>query len=288
MSKDTFFSKKRTLNFGGTLFDLSSPIVMGILNLTPDSFFDGGNYSSDTKILQRCEQILSEGVSIIDIGAYSSRPGAAHITEEEELNRLVPALSSIRKEFPNAILSIDTFRAEVSRIVVQQFGCQMINDISGGEIEETMLETIALLKVPYVLMHIQGTPQSMQQHTDYTDLVLDIVRYFSKKLDLIRKLGIQDVILDPGFGFGKTLEQNYQLLAKLEEFKIFGLPILAGLSRKSMIYKQLETTPEDALAGTISANTLALLKGADILRVHDVKEAADAIKIVTAYKSSYL
>ena len=288
ISKDTFFSKKRTLNFRGTLFDLSSPVVMGILNITPNSFYDGGRYTSETEILKRCEAILSEGASIIDLGAYSSRPKAESISEEEELSRLVPALKSIRKEFPNAFISVDTFRSEIARKVVCDFAVQMINDISAGQMDTAMIETIASLKVPYIMMHIKGTPQTMQQQTDYSNLILDILHYFAEKTEKARQLGIHDIILDPGFGFGKTIEQNYQLLSKLDEFRIFELPIMVGISRKSMIYKTLESTPERALAGTITANTLAILKGADILRVHDVKEAVDTIKIVKAYKNSYL
>ena len=288
ISKDTFFSKKRTLNFAGTLYELSSPMVMGILNITPDSFYGGSQYTTDTAILRRCESILSEGGTIIDIGAYSSRPGAEHISEELELNRLLPALTLIRKEFSNALLSVDTFRSNVAKVTVQDFGVQMINDISAGDLDENMLETIANLKVPYVMMHMKGNPQSMQQQTEYQNLIKDILSYFADKVAKAKKAGIHDIIIDPGFGFGKTLEQNYLLLSRLSELRIFELPVLAGLSRKSMIYKLLDTTPDNALAGTISLNTLALLNGADILRVHDVKEAIDTVKIVNAYKNSYL
>ncbi len=288
ISKDTFFSKKRTLNFAGTLYELSSPMVMGILNITPDSFYEGSRHVSDSDILKRCETVLFEGGDIIDIGAYSSRPGAVHISEEEELGRLGPALSLIRKSFPDALLSVDTFRSNVARAVVHDFGVQMINDISAGTLDEAMLETVAGLKVPYIMMHIKGDPRTMQQLTDYHDLVRDILKYFAEKVDQAKKAGIHDIIIDPGFGFGKTLEQNYHLLQRLSEFRIFELPILVGTSRKSMIYKLLDTSADKALAGTIAANTLALLNGADILRVHDVKEAIDAIKIVNAYKNSYL
>ena len=286
ISKDTFFSKKRTLNFAGTLYELSSPMVMGILNITPDSFYGGSRHTTDTAILKRCECILSEGGTIIDIGAYSSRPGAEDISEELELNRLLSALTLIRKEFSNALLSVDTFRSNVAKVTVQDFGVQMINDISAGDLDENMLETIANLKVPYVMMHMKGNPQSMQQQTEYQNLIKDILSYFADKVAKAKKAGIHDIIIDPGLGFGKTLEQNYLLLSRLSELRIFELPVLAGLSRKSMIYKLLDTTPDNALAGTISLNTLALLNGADILRVHDVKEAIDTVKIVNAYKNS--
>jgi dihydropteroate synthase len=288
ISKDNFFSKKQALNFNGTLFDLSSPVVMGILNITPDSFYDGGRYTTETEILKRCELILSQGASIIDIGAYSSRPGAEDITEEDELNRLRFALNPIRKEFQNAFISVDTFRSEIAQRVVDEFGVQMINDISAGQMDIAMLEIVANLKVPYIMMHMQGTPQNMQHQTSYAHLIRDIMHYFAEKIAEAKQLDMHDIIIDPGFGFSKTLEQNYQLLSKLNEFKIFELPIMVGISRKSMIYKILESKPEQALAGTITANTLALLNGANILRVHDVKEAVDAVKIVKAYKNFYL
>jgi len=285
-SKDTFFSKSRTLNLRGTLYELSSPVVMGILNITPDSFFEGCRFTTESDILKRCEDILSQGGEIIDIGAYSSRPLAEHISEEDELNRLLEALRVIRKEFPGAILSVDTFRAGIARKVIEEFGVQMINDISAGDMDEQMMTTVAELKVPYVMMHMKGTPQTMQQQTQYEHLIRDITRYFAEKIDKAKKMGIHDIIIDPGFGFGKDLKQNYLLLSKLNEFRIFQLPMLIGISRKSMISNILETTPSNALAGTIAANTLALMNGADILRVHDVKEAFDTIQIVKAYKNS--
>jgi dihydropteroate synthase len=288
ISKDTFFSKKRTLNLSGTLHEFSSPAVMGIINLTPDSFYDGGQYNSDTDVLNRCEAILSEGGTIIDIGAYSSRPGAEHISEEEELGRLVPVLKLIRNKFPDALISVDTFRSGIARTVVQDYGVQIINDISAGEMDDNMLETIANLKVPYVMMHMKGTPQTMQQQTEYQNIIKEILKFFAVKVDKAKKLGIHDIIIDPGFGFGKNQEQNYLLLSRLSELRIFELPILVGVSRKSMIHKLLNSGPDQALAGTIAANTLALLNGANILRVHDVKEAVDSIKIVNAYKNSYL
>ncbi|MDP4209813.1 MAG: dihydropteroate synthase [Bacteroidota bacterium] len=287
-SKDTFFSKKRTLNLGGHLLEINTPLVMGILNITPDSFYENSRCCDEAEILKRCETILSEGGSIIDIGAYSSRPGADDVSEEEELNRLVPALKAIRREFPNALLSVDTFRAAVAQTVVEEFGIQIINDISAGELDEAMFETIARLNVPYILMHMKGNPQTMQDQTNYNHLVRDIISYLSVRIDLARKAGIHDIIIDPGFGFGKTTKQNYELLTRLDEFRIFELPILAGVSRKSMIYKTLDCAPQEALNGTIAVNTLALSKGADILRVHDVKAAIDVVKIVMASKNFYL
>ena len=288
ISKDTFFSKKRTINFRGTLFDFSTPIIMGIVNVTPDSFYSASRTTSDTEILKRCEKVANEGADIIDIGAYSSRPGAINISEEEELNRLIPALTIIRKKFPYFLLSVDTFRSGVAQKVIDEFDVQMINDISGGEMDDKMFTTVARNKVPYIMMHMKGNPQTMQQNTDYKNFIKDIFQYFASRIDLAKREGITDIIIDPGFGFGKSLEQNYELLNRLDEFRIFELPILAGLSRKSMISKVLETDTNEALAGTIAANTLALLGGANILRVHDVKEAMDTIKIVSAYKNSYI
>ncbi len=288
ISKDTFFSKKRTINFRGTLFDFSTPIIMGIVNVTPDSFYSASRTTSDTEILKRCEKVANEGADIIDIGAYSSRPGAINISEEEELNRLIPALTIIRKRFPYFLLSVDTFRSGVAQKVIDEFDVQMINDISGGEMDDKMFTTVARNKVPYIMMHMKGNPQTMQQNTDYKNFIKDIFQYFATRIDLAKREGITDIIIDPGFGFGKSLEQNYELLNRLDEFRIFELPILAGLSRKSMISKVVETDTNEALAGTIAANTLALLGGANILRVHDVKEAMDTIKIVSAYKNSYI
>jgi dihydropteroate synthase len=288
ISKDTFFSKKRTINFRGTLFDLSSPLVMGIVNITPDSFYIESRTTSEAEILSKCELMVSEGVDIIDIGAYSSRPGAEDISEDEELARLIPALGCIRRNYPDIILSVDTFRSEVARRVIQEFNVQMINDISAGESDEHMYITVAKNNAAYVMMHMKGNPRTMQQNTDYANMVKDMMRYFTARIILAKSEGITDIILDPGFGFGKTMEQNYELLNRLDEFRIFELPILAGLSRKSMIHNLLGADPHTALAGTITANTLALLNGADILRVHDVKEAKDSIKIVKAFKNSYI
>lgn len=281
--KDTYFSAKQTLNFNGTLFEISSPTIMGIVNVTPDSFFDGGQYTQEAQIIKRCGQILSDGGSIIDIGAYSSRPGAANISIEEEQSRLANALRPIRKEFPDAILSIDTFRASIAKFVVQEFGVQIINDISAGELDPEMFGTVASLNIPYIMMHMKGTPQNMQQNTEYNHLVNDIIRYFTQRIHGAVEAGMKDIVIDPGFGFGKTTEQNYSLLKHLADFKIFERPILVGLSRKSMIYKTIEVSPEGALAGSLCAETIALLNGANILRVHDVKETMDILRIVQAY-----
>jgi dihydropteroate synthase len=285
-AKDTFFSKKRTLNLNGSLLTLDTPVVMGILNVTPDSFFDGGKYTNETTILNRCETILNDGALIVDLGAYSSRPGADNIDEDEELNRLANALEIIRKTFPDIIISVDTFRSNVASRVVNDFGVQIINDISSGTLDPQMIETVGQLRVPYIMMHMLGTTETMHHTAHYENFICDILRFFADKIEIARTAGINDIIIDPGFGFSKTIEQNFTLLNRIKAFEVFDLPILAGLSRKSMIYKTLETTPLEALAGTIAANTLALLNGAEILRVHDVKEAVDAIKIVTAYKKS--
>lgn len=284
VSKDTYFSPKQTLNFNGTLFELSSPVVMGILNITPDSFFDGGRYMDEKQIMERCEKMLSDGATIIDIGAYSSRPGATDISPEEEQERLAKALQPIRKSFPDAIISVDTFRADVARFVVQEFNVNIINDISAGELDPNMLETVALCNVPYILMHMKGTPQTMQQNTNYDNLINDIIRYLAQRIHLAVQAGIKDIIVDPGFGFGKTIEQNFKLLANLGDFNIFQRPILVGLSRKSTVYKTLGTTPENALNGTLALETIALLNGANILRVHDVKETMEVLKLLDAYK----
>lgn len=284
VSKDTYFSPKQTLNFNGTLFELSSPIVMGILNITPDSFFDGGRYLDEKQIMDRCEKMLSEGATIIDIGAYSSRPGATDISAEEEQDRLTKALQPIRKNFPDALVSVDTFRADIARFVVQEFNVNMINDISAGELDPNMLETIASCNVPYILMHMKGTPQTMQQDTSYDSLINDIIRYLAQRIHMAVQAGIKDLIVDPGFGFGKTIEQNFKLLANLGDFKIFQRPLLVGLSRKATVYKTLGTTPDNALNGTLALETIAVLNGANILRVHDVKETMEVLKLLQAYK----
>ena len=265
--------------------ELQSPQVMGILNITPDSFYAGSRKQTEADILSRTRQILEEGASIIDIGAYSSRPNAEHISPDDEMQRLRTALHLINRDFPNAVISIDTFRADVARMCVEEYGAAIINDISAGQMDEQMFTTIAQLGVPYIIMHMQGTPQDMQTNPRYENLLKEVFFYFSEKVQRLRDLGVKDIILDPGFGFGKTLEHNYQLMNHLEEFSVFDLPLLVGISRKSMIYKLLESTPEEALNGTSILNTIALLKGANILRVHDVKAATEAIAIVQKMKS---
>ena len=252
---------------------------MGILNLTPDSFFDGGKYSSQKEILLHTEKMINEGATFIDIGAYSSRPGAKHICEEEELKRLLPNLEIILHEFPEILISIDTFRSEVANRCISAGAC-MINDISAGNLDENMFVTIAKLQVPYILMHMQGTPQTMQKNVKYENLINDIIYFFSEKINRLKTLGVNDIVLDLGFGFGKTLDQNYELLQKLNLFKSLDLPILTGLSRKSMLYNYLDITAAESLNATTIANTLAILNGANIIRVHDVKQAVEVVKII--------
>ena len=252
---------------------------MGILNITPDSFYDGGKFNSDKNWLSQTKKMLFEGADIIDIGAISTKPGAKEINEEEELSRLIPVIKSIKKEFPEIIISVDTYRANVAQQAVCE-GAAIINDISAGTFDKKMIQTIAKLNVPYIMMHIQGTPENMQQAPVYDDVIREIIVFFSKQIELCKQAGINDIIIDPGFGFGKTIEHNYQILNNLEMFKIFELPVLVGISRKSMINKLLKTNATEALNGTTSANTIALMKGANILRVHDVKQASEVIKIV--------
>jgi dihydropteroate synthase len=269
-----------SINVKGRLLDFSVPQVMGILNLTPDSFYAGSRMQTDVEITNRVEQIIKEGASIIDVGAYSSRPNAVHITIEEEIRRLRRGLEIVNRNYPEAIISVDTFRAEVAEICVQDYGVAIINDVSGGEMDERMFETVARLNIPYIVTHIQGTPQNMQQKPHYTHLIKEVFMFFAKKVQQLRDLGVKDVILDPGFGFGKTKEHNYELLFHLEDFKMFELPILVGFSRKSMITNLLNITSQEALNGTAVLNTVSLLKGAHIIRVHDVKEAVEAVKII--------
>jgi len=267
-----------TINCKGKLVDVSSPKVMGVLNITPDSFFDGGKYNNEKAILTQTEKMLLDGATFIDVGAYSSRPGAKHISEEEELARIVPVVELLLKNFPEIILSIDTFRSKVAEETINS-GAAIINDISGGKLDDNMFATIGKLRVPYILMHMQGTPQSMQQNPTYENVVTEIISFFAEQLQKLRALQVSDVIIDVGFGFGKTIAHNYEILQKLSLFKNLDAPILAGVSRKSMLYKLLEVTPQEALNATTVANTIALLNGAHILRVHDVKEAVEAIKI---------
>ena len=270
----------KTLNIKGQLISLSEPLVMGILNITPDSFYVGSRKQTEAEIHERIEAILNEGGSIIDVGGYSSRPDAAEVSLEEEMNRVAFALKIIEAHYPEAIVSVDTFRAGVARCSVEEYGAAIINDISAGELDKNMFDVVAGLRVPYIMMHMHGTPQTMQQHTTYEDMMEDIMLYFAEKVRRLHLLGVSDIILDPGFGFSKTLDQNYQLMEHLNEFEIFDLPLLVGVSRKSMIYKLLGVTPSESLNGTTVLHTLALLKGANILRVHDVKAAVEVIKIV--------
>ena len=273
------------INVNGKLMDLSEPQVMGILNVTPDSFYAGSRAETERDITQRIHQIVNEGASIIDIGAYSSRPNAQHISAEEEMSRLRTGLELIRKHHPEAIVSVDTFRADIARMCVEEYGVAIINDISAGNMDEQMFSTIARLGVPYIIMHMKGTPQNMQENPHYDHFLKEIFYYFSEKVQKLRDLGAKDIIIDPGFGFGKTIEHNYELMNHLEEFHLFELPILVGISRKSMIYRLLGITPEEALNGTTALNTIALTKGAHILRVHDVKEAVETIRIVEKMKA---
>lgn len=268
-----------TINCKGTLIDLSQPKVMGILNVTPDSFFDGGVYKNEKDILIQTEKMLKDGATFIDVGAYSSRPGADHVSEEQELRRITPVVELLVKNFPDILISVDTFRSKVARATIE-IGAALINDISGGKMDAKMFETVAQLQVPYILMHMQGTPQNMQQNPTYNDITKELISFFAEQLFTLRQLKVNDVIIDVGFGFGKTIDHNYDLLKHLSLFQHLDVPVLAGISRKSMLYKLLETSPQEALNATTAANTIALLNGANILRVHDVKEAVEAIKIV--------
>lgn len=261
---------------GNHLIDLSSPKIMGILNLTSDSFFDGGRFNALDKALKQAEKLLNDGADIIDLGAYSTRPGAEEVSAKEEISRLVPVIEALRKAFSQVVISVDTFRADVAQATIDS-GAHIINDVSGGTLDSSMFETVARLDVPYILMHMRGTPKTMQQQTSYEDINQDINLFLGERIAQLRQLGVKDIILDPGFGFAKTLEQNYQLLDRLEELHIFGLPILGALSRKSMIYKKLGITPADALNGTTVLNTIMLMKGVQLLRVHDVAAAREAV-----------
>lgn len=269
---------KRLINCRGRLVNLSTPRVMGIVNLTPDSFFDGGKLGDMDSILHLAEKYLNEGATFLDLGAVSTRPKAADVSQDEELQRLMPALEAVRTAFPEAVISVDTFRSNVAREAVQA-GADIINDISGGTLDEHMFDTVAALQVPYVLMHMQGTPQTMQADPVYGDVVREVLDSLIGRAYALRQRGLHDIIIDPGFGFGKTLEHNFALLRNLDQFCKTGYPILAGISRKSMVNRVLGTKPENALNGTTVLNTIALLKGVSILRVHDVKEAVEAVKL---------
>ena len=271
--------KHQTLNIKGELISLEEPLVMGILNVTPDSFYEGSRKQTETDIRNRIEEILQEGGRIIDLGGYSSRPDAQDVSPEEEMERLCLALRILRDEYPKAMVSVDTFRADIARRCVEEYGAAIINDISGGELDAAMFPTIADLHIPYIIMHMRGTPKTMQQHCDYQNLTADILLYFSKKIEQLHLMGVNDIIIDPGFGFSKTLEQNYELMRHLADFSLFEKPLLVGISRKSMVYKLLGGTPAESLNGTTVLNTYALLNGANILRVHDVKAAVEAVRI---------
>ena len=268
----------QSIKIGSKLMTFETPKVMGILNLTPDSFFDGGKHSSLESAILHAEKLIAEGADMIDIGAYSSRPGAQEISAQEEMDRAIPFIEAIHQSNPNVVLSIDTFRADVAESCVQA-GVHIINDISGGTLDENMFETVARLQVPYILMHMRGTPATMQQLTDYEDVVNDVAESLGHQVSKLRDLGVKDIILDPGYGFAKTIDQNYELLMRVNELHYFGLPILGGISRKSMLYKKIGLKPDEVLPGTIALNTLLLERGVQILRVHDVKEAKQLIDI---------
>jgi dihydropteroate synthase len=272
------------INCKGRLIDLSVPKVMGILNITPDSFYDGGRRTNLEEHLEQAERMLLEGADFIDIGSYSSRPGAEDISEEEELQRILPVVEALVDKFPDIVISIDTFRSEVARQSVEA-GAAIINDISAGNLDDKMMATVAQLQAPYIMMHMRGNPKTMKDLNQYEDLTQDVLSYFSEKIDLARKLGINDLIIDPGFGFSKNIPQNFELLSHLELFGNLNLPILSGLSRKSLIYKTFNTTPQEALNGTTVLNTVSLTKGAHILRVHDVKEAVECVKLMERLKN---
>lgn len=276
----------KTITLNNLSLDFSTPVVMGILNVTPDSFYDGGKYTSELKAIERIHQIVDEGAGIIDVGAYSTRPGADFVDEKEELARLSWAVELVRKYFPNIPVSIDTFRAGVAREIISCMGPVIINDISGGTMDDGMFDFIAESGLPYIMMHIKGTPQTMQKNPVYTDVVGEVGDFFEKRIEVLNRKGFDNIILDPGFGFGKTLEHNYELMQGMSDFQKWEYPLLVGISRKTMIYKLLGGSAEDALNGTTVLNTIALLKGASILRVHDVKEAVEVVKIVEKLRNS--
>lgn len=281
-----FLKRKNTITLNGRLIDLSKPVVMGILNVTPDSFFDGGKYKTVKKVVRRAEEILEQGGTIIDIGAVSTKPGSEGISTKDEIERLLPAVKAVRKEFPQAFISVDTYRSWVALKVIEDCGPCIVNDVSGGNFDPHMFDTIGKLGVPYILMHMLGTPLKMQDNPVYEDIIRDISLFFTDRVKQLNKAGVKDVIIDPGFGFGKTLQQNYELLNRLDSFKVFQLPVMVGISRKSMINKLLGTKPEEALNGTSVINTLALMGGADLLRVHDVREAVEAVRIMNMVRST--
>lgn len=287
-SAGKFLKRKNSINLGGKLIDFSEPVVMGIVNVTPDSFYDGGKLTDEKVLLSWVEKMVNEDVSFIDVGAVSTRPGSKLVSTKTELERLLPAVHAIRKNFPEIPLSVDTFRSWVAVRVIDEIGPIIVNDISGGTLDSKMFETIGKMNVPYVLTHIQGTPQNMQEEPHYDDVVKEVSTWLSERVKKLTKFGVKDIIIDPGFGFGKNIQHNYDLLNRLDSFKVFQLPVMVGLSRKSMLWKWLGIKPEEALNGTTVVNTMALLGGADILRVHDVKEAAEAIEILKALKSTVI
>jgi dihydropteroate synthase len=279
VAQSKLFSPNKTLLIAGKVIDLTIPKVMGILNVTPDSFYDGGRYNDENTILLQAEKLIVEGADFIDVGGYSTRPGATDISEKEELDRVIPVVKVLLKEFPSAIISVDTFRSAIAKAAIES-GASLVNDISAGELDAAMIDIVAELQVPYVAMHMRGTPQTMTQFTTYENLLKEMIEYFHRKMHQFKMAGIKDVIIDPGFGFAKTVDQNFELLNNLERLHVLEKPILVGLSRKSMIWRTLKTTPEATLNGTTALNTLALIKGASILRVHDVREAIEVIQLM--------
>jgi dihydropteroate synthase len=272
--------KPRYINAGGKLLDLEIPRVMGILNITPDSFYKSSRYNSDLEIIKAASGMMEDGADILDVGGYSSRPGAADVSVEEEGHRVLKAIKLISREFPEAIISVDTFKSEIAREAIDVCGAHIINDISGGEADSEMFSVVEMLKVPYIIMHMKGDPRTMQKNPVYDDVVADILKWFGDRIFRLLSAGVKDIIIDPGFGFGKTVSNNFEILRRLSDFSITGLPLMVGLSRKSMIWKTLQITPDDALNGTTALNAIAIANGADILRVHDVKEAVQTIRLI--------
>jgi dihydropteroate synthase len=279
-------AKPKYINAGGKLIDLSIPKVMGVMNITPDSFYKGSRVTEDKEIITTAIRMVDEGADFLDVGGYSSRPHAENIPAGEEKKRVLHAITLIRKEVPQAIVSIDTFRSEIAREAVSECGAHMINDISGGEADNNMFRTVQELNVPYIMMHMKGNPQTMQDNPEYDDVVADILKWFSHRIVKLQSAGVKDIIIDPGFGFGKTIKHNFEMLDRLGDFGVAGLPVIVGVSRKSMIWKSLSITPEEALNGTSVLHAAALLKGADILRVHDVREAVQAVRLITMIKTT--
>jgi dihydropteroate synthase len=284
LKKSALLTKPRYINAGGILLDLEIPKVMGIINITPDSFYTGSRYNTDVEILEAAGRMLDEGADIIDVGGYSSRPGASHISKKEEGRRVIRAIKLINREFSNAVISVDTFRSEIALEAVMGSGAHMINDISGGEADNNMFSTVKRLNVPYIMMHMQGNPATMQDNPVYDDIIADILKWFGERIFRLRSVGVKDIIIDPGFGFGKTIDHNFELLRRLDDFLIAGLPMIVGISRKSMIWKTLDITADEALNGTTAMHAVALFKGADILRVHDVKEAVQTVRLFAKLK----